>query len=96
MKRILPLLSLIALAGAAPAAIAADWPHFQGPGRDGRSDETGLKLSGWKVDAPPVGWEKKLNEGFGGAAIAGGEVFLLDRREDTSDVLLCLSLEDGS
>lgn len=74
---------------------AADWPNFQGPGRDGRSVETGLKLSGWKVDAPPVVWEKSLNEGFGGAAIVGGEVFLLDRRDDTSDVLLCLSLEDG-
>jgi outer membrane protein assembly factor BamB len=93
MKRILPLFSLLALAG---ITTAAEWPQFQGPGRDGRSAETGLKLSGWKVDAPPVKWEKKLNEGFGAAAIAGGEVFLLDRRDDTSDVLLCLSLEDGS
>ena len=93
MKRILPLFSLFALAG---ITTAADWPQFQGPGRDGRSTETGLKLSGWKADAPPVKWEKKLNEGFGGAAIAGGEVFLLDRRDDKSDVLLCLSLEDGA
>lgn len=93
MKRILPFLSLFALAG---SVAAADWPQFQGPSRDGRSTETGLKLSGWKVDAPPVKWEKNLNEGFGGAAIAGGEVFLLDRRDDTNDVLLCLSLEDGS
>lgn len=93
MKRILPFLSLFALAG---SVAAADWPQFQGPSRDGRSTETGLKLSGWKADEPPVKWEKKLNEGFGGAAIAGGEVFLLDRRDDTNDVLLCLSLEDGS
>lgn len=93
MKRILPLLSLLALAD--PAS-SADWPQFQGPGRDGRSSETGLKLLGWQVDAPPVKWEKKLNEGFGGAAVVGGEVFLLDRRDHTSDVLLCLSLEDGS
>lgn len=93
MKRILPFLSLFALAG---SVAAADWPQFQGPSRDGRSTETGLKLSGWKAGEPPVKWEKKLNEGFGGAAIAGGEVFLLDRRDDTNDVLLCLSLEDGS
>lgn len=77
-------------------AQAADWPHFQGPTRDGRSTETGLKLEGWKVDAPPVVWEKTLNEGFGGAAIVGDEVFVLDREDHERDVLLCLSLADGS
>lgn len=75
---------------------AADWPQFQGPTRAGISAEKGLNLTDWKVDAPPLAWEKSLSEGFGGAAIAGGEVFLIDRRDDVSDVLLCLSLEDGS
>lgn len=75
---------------------SADWPQFQGPTRAGISSETGLNLTNWKVDAPPVAWEKSLSEGFGGAAIAGGEVFLIDRRDDASDVLLCLSLADGS
>lgn len=93
MKTRLLLLPILLTNG---LAAAADWPQFQGPTRAGISSETGLKLSGWKVDAPPVVWEKKLNEGFGGAAIAGGEVFLLDRRDDTSDVLLCLDLENGS
>jgi outer membrane protein assembly factor BamB len=92
MNSQLACLSLVALAG---VSFAKDWPQFQGAGRDGRSAETGLNLDNWKVDAPPVAWEKTLSEGFGGAAISGGEVFLIDRRNDESDVLLCLSLEDG-
>ncbi|NLT71335.1 MAG: PQQ-binding-like beta-propeller repeat protein [Verrucomicrobiaceae bacterium] len=78
------------------ALCAADWPQFQGPTRAGISGEKGLNLTRWQVDAPPLAWEKSLSEGFGGAAIAGDEVFLVDRRDDASDVLLCLSLEDGS
>jgi outer membrane protein assembly factor BamB len=92
----LSLLAPIALLLASAQVSAEDWANFQGPTRDGRSAETGLKLSGWAVEAPPVAWERSLNEGFGGAAVAGGEVFLLDRQDDANDVLLCLSLEDGS
>lgn len=90
--RLFPLAVLLA----ATLVRADDWPNFQGPTRDGRSAETGLKLAGWAVDAPPLAWERSLNEGFGGAAVSGGEVFLLDRQDNASDVLLCLSLEDGS
>ena len=92
----LPLLSSLALFLFSGDLHADEWPHFQGPTRDGRSAETGLNLSGWKMDEPPVVWERSLNEGFGGAAVVGGEVFVLDRRDDANDVLLCISLEDGS
>ena len=75
---------------------AEDWPNFQGPSRTGVSAETGLNLSGWDMKAPEIFWEKELNEGFGGAAIAGDEVFLVDRDLGERDHVLCLSLEDGS
>ena len=74
---------------------ADDWPNFQGPSRTGVSSETGLNLSGWDKKAPEILWEKELNEGFGGAAIAGDEVFLVDRDLGERDHVLCLSLEDG-
>lgn len=75
---------------------AEDWPNFQGPTRLGISGETGLKLSGWGSDGPPILWEKKLNVGFGGAAMVGDEVFLVDRDPGERDKLLCLDLADGS
>lgn len=75
---------------------ADDWPQFQGPNRDGTSSATGLKLSNWGADGLPCLWKKELNEGFGGAAISGNEVFLVDRDIGERDRLLCLSLEDGS
>ena len=75
---------------------ADDWPNFQGPTRNGVSNEIGLKLSGWDRNPPSVLWKKELNEGFGGAAISGNEVFLVDRDLGERDHVLCLSLEDGS
>jgi len=93
MKFCLPLLSLLVFTG---VSFADDWPQFQGPTRAGISGATGLNLSKWEVDSPPVVWGKSLSEGFGGAAIKGGDVFLVDRDSDVSDKLLCLSLEDGS
>ncbi|MDF1862184.1 MAG: PQQ-like beta-propeller repeat protein [Verrucomicrobiales bacterium] len=73
-----------------------DWPNFQGPDRLGISQETAVKLMNWGDEGPPVVWEKELNEGFGGAAIVGDEVFLVDRDFEERDKLLCLSLEDGT
>ncbi|MEM0968297.1 MAG: PQQ-binding-like beta-propeller repeat protein, partial [Verrucomicrobiota bacterium] len=77
------------------AIIAADWPHFQGPSRLGISEETGLNVS-WGEDGPPLLWSLDLDEGFGGAAVVGDEVFFLDRELGETDVLFCVSLEDGS
>ena len=84
--------ALVACLAAAGNCVAEDWPQFQGPTRAGISSATGLNLSDWKVDAPPIAWEKALNEGFGGSAIVGGEVFLVDRDLGERDKLVCLSL----
>lgn len=84
----------------APAALPAnpshDWANFQGPTRMGISAETGLNLDDWGEDGPPLLWSAKLNEGWGGAAVAGDEVFLVDRELGETDQLLCLSLADGT
>jgi len=88
---------LLAAAALLPAVLsAADWPNFQGPDRNGASPETGLNLEGWDTAVPPIVWEKELQQGFGGAAIRDGDVFLVDRDLGEKDRLLCLSLEDGS
>jgi outer membrane protein assembly factor BamB len=56
------------------AAAAADWPQYRGPGRDGRSAETGL-VSSWPTAGPRVVWRAALGNGYSGIAVAEGRVF---------------------
>lgn len=76
-------------------ALAADWPYFAGPDRLAISTENGLNLN-WGNDGPPVLWSLDLNEGFGGAAVVGDEVFFVDRILGETDQLRCVALKDGS
>ena len=72
----------------------ADWPQFQGPHRTGVSQETGLARS-FPKNGPPILWETKLQQGFGGCAVAEGEVFIVDRIMQEKDMLLCLDAQSG-
>lgn len=98
--KILRFGTMVVLAGMAVAALAGsalggDWPQFLGPDRNAMSKETGLARS-WPAGGPKVLWTTKTGLGFGGAAIVGKEVFILDRDAGgRQDVLRCLSLEDG-
>ncbi len=72
-----------------------DWPQLAGPDRSGISGETGLAAT-WPADGPRVCWSvQTLGPGFGGAAVHGGEVFLLDRITGKQDVLRCFDLGNG-
>lgn len=75
-------------------ANAADWPQFQGPMRNGTSEET-VSATSWGEGGPRTVWSLVLGEGFGGAAVRDGEVYLLDRVDNAQDVLRCLTLETG-
>ena len=81
--------------GVATCAFAADWPQYLGPQRNGVvHDAKGLARS-WPATGPKVVWEKPVGPGYGGAAIHGDSVFLLDREDDARDVLRRFSLADG-
>jgi len=75
--------------------VRADWPQYLGPDRNGISPQTGLAKS-WPKGGPKVLWTKPLGEGFAGAAIRDGKVYLLDRVKSTEDVLRCYDLETGN
>ncbi len=92
-RLLLPVAAGFAVAGV--PARSEDWPGFQGPRRTGVSGETGLVSSFPPGAGAKVLWRVDLNEGFGGAAIAGGEVFVMDREPGEADILLCLDLETG-
>jgi outer membrane protein assembly factor BamB len=66
----------LALALLSFPTLAADWPQFRGPQRDGRSPEVGL-LETWPAGGPKVLWRAPLGDGYSGLAIAGGKVFTL-------------------
>ncbi len=73
----------------------SDWPQFQGPDRSGASTETQLAWS-WGERGPKVMWSTELGPGYGGAAVLGDEVFVLDRIAEEQDILRCFDLATGS
>lgn len=76
------------------AALAADWPQWQGPERNAMSKETGL-LQEWPADGPPLAWRI---EGLGGGdstpSIADGKIFGMSNRDD-KEVVWALAESDG-
>lgn len=75
-------------------ALAADWPQMLGPQGTGISPETGL-IRQFPDGGPEMLWGVNLGQGFAGAAIEGGRVYVLDRQKDAEDVLRCLDLTTG-
>ena len=79
-----------------PAEIPGAWPRFRGPNFDAISTEETSLAKTWPAEGPPILWSIEVGEGFAGAAIFAGRVYLLDYdREQQADVVRCLSLEDG-
>jgi len=90
MRSILSL-SLLAMAA---CGSCADWPQFMGPSMDATSPETGI-LRSWPAEGPEVLWTAPLGKGYAGPAVKDGKVYVLDRVDETEDVLRCLSLQTG-
>lgn len=68
------------------AAVAADWPQWRGPKRDGHSPETAL-LREWPPDGPPLVWKTNgLGNGFSSVSVAAGRVYTMGDRSDSSFV----------
>jgi outer membrane protein assembly factor BamB len=93
MKNMLKLV-MVMLVLSVPALFAADWPWQYGPRRDHTSEQKGL-LRTWPADGPKVLWTVSVGAGFGGPAVSGGNVYLLDRDEGVGDTLRVLDLASG-
>lgn len=94
----------------AVASRADDWPHWQGPQRDGIWRETGI-VERFPEGGPPVRWRAPIAAGYSSPAIAGGRVFVTDRPESQTrgnpggplertaeggrERVLCLDQRDG-
>lgn len=79
-----------------PATLPGEWPCFRGSNRDGICTDSTPLARAWPSEGPPVRWMVAVAEGYAGAAISQGRVFVLDYDEEhRADTLRCLSLNDG-
>ena len=93
MKRTAKLVPIL-IALSLTSVVAADWPWLYGPRRNHTSEQKGL-LRTWPQEGPKVLWTVPLAVGFGGPAVSGGNVYLLDRDEKVGDTLRVLDLASG-
>lgn len=75
-----------------PVAQAGDWPHWRGPGYDGKSDESNLKTT-WKGELVPI-WQAAIGSGYSGIVIVGGRTYTcgVDGGDQT---LFCFESQGG-
>jgi outer membrane protein assembly factor BamB len=77
------------------SSLAADWPQWQGPNRDGKSADAGL-LQEWPIGGPPLAWKAdNLGGGDSAPSIASGKIYGMGNRGD-EEVVWALSEKDGS
>jgi outer membrane protein assembly factor BamB len=104
------LIAFAMLAASGLAAEADDWPQWLGPQRDSVWRESGI-LEKFPANGPPIMWRSEIGGGFAGPAVAGGRVYVIDRKlaPDTrnpadpfargiipgSERVLCLNEADG-
>jgi outer membrane protein assembly factor BamB len=82
--------------GGAASGDKGSWSRFRGDNFDAvyKTDDT-LQRE-WSGGGPSLLWSVEMGEGFAGAAILDGRVYVLDYdREGKADVVRCLSLGDG-
>jgi outer membrane protein assembly factor BamB len=60
--------------------LAADWPQWRGPNRDGVAPGAQLPAK-WPAEPPAPKWKAPVGIGYSGPAVAGGRVFIMGRVE---------------
>lgn len=86
---------LLSLLGASLIALAADWPQWRGPRRDGISSETGL-LRQWPQNGPKLLWQvNDIGDGYATPAVVGSRIYILGNRGMDDEFVQALSVDDG-
>ena len=79
-----------------PSDLPGSWPGFRGPARTGVSIESVPLARTWEAGGPRELWSIDVGEGYAGAAVDDGRVYVMDYdREKKQDAVRCLSLADG-
>lgn len=79
-----------------PSELPGAWPGFRGQNLDGISSDTTKLARAWESSGPRQLWSLDLGEGYAGAAVRKGRVYIMDYdQQQRQDALRCLSLADG-
>ena len=91
MKRKYLVLMLMILS---VSLIAADWPNFLGPKKNGMSPERGINKN-WSAKKPRVLWKMSMNDGgYAGPCIAEGKMFIVDH-QGNQDIVKAVDMDNG-
>jgi outer membrane protein assembly factor BamB len=88
-------LGIVTLAWGLPcASVAADWPQWRGPHRNGVSAETGW-LAHWPDDAPPpVAWRADVGRGHSAVSVSQGRALTMGW-DGERDSVFCFDAATG-
>ncbi len=81
------------LAVLATNAVAADWPQFLGPNRNGGVTAPAISTN-WPKEGPRAMWSHKVGEGFAGPVVSNGKLIAFHRAEGR-EVIECLDARTG-
>lgn len=80
---------------AASPAVAADWPQWRGPERDGKSPDSGPLMTSWPEGGPPLAWQSSgLGGGFSSLSAVGDRLYTMGDLGDKQHVI-ALDRSDG-
>jgi outer membrane protein assembly factor BamB len=75
--------------------MAANWPQWRGPERDGISQDTGL-LQQWPAEGPRLIWQiSDLGDGFSTPAVVDDRIYLISNEGHDNEFVQALDVEDG-
>ena len=79
-----------------PADLPGLWPQFRGPDRNAVLTQSVSLAQNWSSGGPRELWGVEVGEGYAGAVVLKGRVYVMDYdRTKRQDALRCLSLQDG-
>jgi outer membrane protein assembly factor BamB len=79
-----------------PGDLPGVWPQFRGAAGDAIGAVNVTLSRNWPEEGPPVLWSVDLGEGYAGAAVRSGRVYVVDYdQQKHGDAIRCFSLADG-
>lgn len=76
-----------------PSALAADWPQYRGPSRQGTTTGAGLAAQ-WPEGGPEIAWRRPIGGGYSGVVGAGDRLFTMEATAE-EEALLALDAATG-